>query len=398
MLSALLCAFAATLFAPDSFAQDEPSKSPTAPPSASTSASTSATTTTTSNATSTQANERAKIRHAGVLNAKRDEALLLRASIERPELVRRLIVVYTVSGDDSPHEIPFERAANGPYAAMIPAKDLKAPGIAYMIELESLDGTRSPAFYSRERLHFVHVLDDETDQRERALLKRLHGRRSEITTTAELVRFGQTSATVQDRSVEPINGTYPTVQKKISDQYYRIEASYTYRVLRDVAEFGIRAGVVRGESVVPNETDSSKYKVGLNYGAPTLRIRATDWFHIEGTFLTSVTEVGFSVGGGAAVMLGDPYGQKLTVGFESIQIFGTRGYSRLDLPLTDRVAVAPIIEISDMPHASQAGVRLLTEVGLDLGGGFRGAVRGGYQARNFNSGGPSLGGTIAYAF
>lgn len=395
-----------TLFATATLSQaaraqgDPPVSGPASSSSAttSTSPSSSAPTTTESAPKTAPITERGRVNHAGVLTAKSGQALTLRASIERPELVKRLVVVYTVSGDTNAREIPFERAALGPYAAVIPTSDMKAPGVAYMIEVESLDGSRSPAFASRDRLHIVHVLEEENDARERALLNRLHGRRSELRATAEFVRFGQTPADVQDRSAAPVNGSYPIVRKNISDQYYRVEASYTYRVLRDVAEFGIRAGVVRGESVVPNETDSSKYKVGLNYGAPTLRVRAADWLHFEGTFLTSVTEVGFSVGGGAAVLIGDAYGEKLTIGFESIQIFGTRGYSRLDLPLSSKVMVSPIIEITDMPHAAQAGVRLLTELGYDIGGGFYGALRGGYQARSFNSGGPSVGGTLAYAF
>jgi hypothetical protein len=51
-----------------------------------------------------------------------------------------------------------------------------------------------------------------------------------------------------------------------------------------------------------------------------------------------------------------------------------------------------------MPHAATAGVRLLGEAGFNLGAGFRVDVRGGYQARSFDRGGPSLGGGLAYAF
>jgi hypothetical protein len=63
-----------------------------------------------------------------------------------------------------------------------------------------------------------------------------------------------------------------------------------------------------------------------------------------------------------------------------------------------RFSLAPIIEVSNMPHADRAGVRLVGEVGLALGGGFQVNVRGGYQARSFEQGGPTLGGGLAYAF
>jgi hypothetical protein len=136
----------------------------------------------------------------------------------------------------------------------------------------------------------------------------------------------------------------------------------------------------------------------LNYGAPSVRLRLADICHLEGEFLTSVTEKGFSLGVGAAVLIGDPYGAKLTLGFESIKTFGTRFWSRMDIPATSRVMFSPIIEIADMPHANKFGVRLLGELGFDVGAGFTLAARGGYQARLYTEGGASGGGTLAYAF
>jgi hypothetical protein len=60
--------------------------------------------------------------------------------------------------------------------------------------------------------------------------------------------------------------------------------------------------------------------------------------------------------------------------------------------------LAPILEITTMPHTDVAGVRLLGEAGVDLGAGVRLDVRGGYQARRFDRGGPTRGGGLACAF
>jgi hypothetical protein len=149
---------------------------------------------------------------------------------------------------------------------------------------------------------------------------------------------------------------------------------------------------------VPGVVDASKFNVGLNYGAPFIRLRATDWLHFEGEFLTSITEVGFSLGGGGAVLLGDAYGSHLTLGLEGVDVFGTRGYSRFDVVATPFLRFAPAVEVTNMPHSSSAGVRLLTDVGFDLGKGWIVTVRGGYQARAFASGGPAVGGGVGYAF
>ena len=104
------------------------------------------------------------------------------------------------------------------------------------------------------------------------------------------------------------------------------------------------------------------------------------------------------MGGGGAVLVGDPYGTKIVFGAEGIQVFGVRGYTRLDLVANRRLMVSPIVEVTGMPHAESAGVRLLGEARVDLGKGFGLVGRGGYQARTFNRGGPTLGAGLSYSF
>jgi hypothetical protein len=290
--------------------------------------------------------------------------------------VKSAFVVYHASDDDQVREVPFLRASDGPYVAVIPADQVRAPSIGYAVELEPTQGARRTVFASRAEMQEVEVPGDLEDGRERALSERLGDRRSVVATSAEYVVFGARG--------EPGAET---------DRYWRTEAGYTYRPLRRIVEFGIRAGVVRG----PNP-DPSKPDLGLNYGAPSLRVRLGDIWHVDGEFLTSVTEVGFSVGAGAALLIGDPYGSKLTLGFESIQVFGTRMYSRMDIAARRGLVIAPIVEVTNMPHADRFGVRLLTEARFDAGQGFTFGVLGGYQARVASSGGPALGLNAAYAF
>ena len=70
-------------------------------------------------------------------------------------------------------------------------------------------------------------------------------------------------------------------QVEVDDNYYRLEAAYTYRPLRLITEFSLRIGLLRGHSPVPVEefatrNSEDRFKVGLNYGAPTVRIRLAD--------------------------------------------------------------------------------------------------------------------------
>ncbi len=338
-----------------------------------------------------------RLHHAPVSVSTAHQALLITGDIEHPELVKRAILAYR-TGDSGPYqEVEFKRGAPGPYVAEIPEDAANPPGISYLIEIDGTDGTRTPVFASRAEPHHVLIPEELMDARERALLKRLGGRRSVFAASGEYVDFGYSKAAV-------LNST-GTGTQSVHDEFFRVEGSYTYRPLRFVTEFSLRVGVVRGNSPVPltdalapGKSDADRFKVGLNYGAPTVRLRLSDIVHFEGEFLTSVTETGFSVGTGASVLIGDPYASKLTLGFESIQVFGTRLWSRLDITANNRISVAPVIEVTNMPHADNYGVRLLGEVTGQLGQGFSAAVRGGYQARVSTGGGPSAGATLGYAF
>lgn len=334
------------------------------------------------------------LHHAPLMTARASEDVPVAAALERPDRIRRALLVWTGGGGSG--EVEFQRSSGieYPYVAVIPGTSV-AGRLAYAIELETVDGARVPVFATRAEPHPVTILDSPGDAREAALLARLGGRRSVVAGSGEFVHFGSVDADVLVPS--PAGGA-ALERRSVRDQYYRVEGSYTYRLLGTISEFGIRAGVVRGRSLVPGEVDPSKYEVGLNYRAPRARLRLEDWLHVDGELLTSVTEVGFSVGGGGAVLLGDPYGSKLVLGGESIQVFGSRGYSRLDLVANRTLTVSPTVEVTTMPHADRAGVRLLTDVGFELGRGLRLDLRGGYQARTFQRGGPSLGGALSYAF
>jgi hypothetical protein len=240
--------------------------------------------------------------------------------------------------------------------------------VSYAIEVETADGTREAIFASRASPHRVTVLDDAVDAREGTLLARLHGRRSVVDASGEFASFGSKH-----------------------DQFFRTEGTYTYRMLGLVSEFGMRAGVVRGDSTAHGA-------VGLNYGAPRIRLRLADVFHVEGELLASVTEVGFSNGGGGAIILGDAYGSNLMLGFEGVQVFGVRAYTKLNIVANRWLSVAPTVEVTNMPHAEDVGVRLLGDARIDFGRGFHASVRGGYQARTFASGGPTIGAGLGYGF
>lgn len=313
------------------------------------------------------------VHHSPISSAVEKRPLVFVVELDDPHLVRRVALVFQSAGH-ALEELDLRRGERG-YEATIPESKVVGT-LAYAIEVERTDGTRVAVFASREAPHPVRLLPEATDEREARLLTRLGGRRSVVSASSEYADF------------DASNGT--------SDYFWRVEGRYVYRPLRTVAEFGIRGGVIRGES-------GGSSLVGLNYGAPSLRLRMHEHWHLELEGMASISDEGFSTGGGMALMIGDPYASKLVLGMAFVGLsddsyFGSRFYSRVDLAAHERVTVSPIIEITDMPNAERWGVRLLAEIGIDLGAGFVAGLQGGYQARVSATGGPSVGGSLALGF
>lgn len=330
-----------------------------------------------------------RVEHTPLIAAPRRQPLRLTATFREADRLTAAYVIYRTETSGGLRQAMFRRSSLGDgWIAEIPSDQLGGDTFAYSIEGRAADGDHLPLFASREDPQRVQLQDARTDAAEAGALARLGGRRSVVATSFDYVSFGRRAPGVA--SVTPVPGEPQVV--KSDDRYVRAEAGYTYRVLRDIAEFGLRIGVVRGSS------PGRDREVGLNYGAPHLRVRAAPFLHFEGAIFTGITEVGFAFGVGGSVHLGDPYGTKLVLGLETIEVFGTRGYSRLDVGGPLGFTLSPTVEITDMPHATATGVRLLLEASRPVAGGFTLAARGGYQARDEATGGPTLGIGAAYAF
>lgn len=333
-------------------------------------------------AASTPPSPRVRFHHAPVAAAQEGAELVIEAGLDDPHLARAVTLIYR-SADGALHEVPFRRSEEG-YRSAIPAEHVQGK-LAYAVEVVTTDGQVTPVFASRTDMQPVQLLPDAAGERQALLLARLGGRRSVATVGSEYASFGS--------------------QDDIVDAFWRVEGRYTYRPLTTVAEFWIRGGVMRGTTPATDEDagDLVESERGLNYGAPGVRFRLADAWHIELEGMASISDEGFSTGGGFDLLIGDPYGSKLVLGAAFVGLgeatyFGSSFTSRVDIAAHERVTLSPIIEITDMPNAEQFGVRLLADIGVDFGGGFSADLQGGYQARVAASGGPSIGGSASLAF
>ena len=343
-------------------------------------------------AAATEAQVVPELSHTPVSTAQSGQSLELVADLSHPQLLKRAVLLHRGPGEANFHEVPFRRGPDH-YRAALGAESVRATGLSYAIELELPSGERIPGFASRAEPFDVQVQLSKEEADEKAALMRLNGHRSVTSLSGEWVTFGKTKAAVLPAEF----GAAPMSVSR-DDDYYRLEASYTYRPLRTVNEFGVRLGLVRGSSPQDATLAGTDLDVGLNYAAPWLRLRLSDSVYATGHLVTGVTEVDFSLGIGAQLTLGDPYGASLGVGFETIEGFGSRFFTRVNILVSEGLVLSPIIEATDMPNAGTYGVRLLAELGFQLTPQFKLAVLGGYQARNAVSGGPSLGTTASLSF
>jgi hypothetical protein len=333
------------------------------------------------------------VHHAPVTVGSAHEPISILADITDADLVRHAFVVYrnAKSVNSATSELAtvelLRTSGEARYRADIPARDVLAPFVDYTIEFERQDGTRMSAFASRGAMHRVAVATDYLDLREQALLSRVHGRRSVSEVRFDYASFGTSRAFTAD-----------TGFRSIQDRFYRVEAAYTFRPLRVVTEFTVKLGVLRGTSPAPSANTPGDLDVGLNYTAPSVRLRLVDWLHVDLEGLTSLTEKGFELGGAAQFVVGDPYGSKVLAGAQSLHGFGSRFWSRVDIPAGSRLVLSPIVEATNWPHADQYGVRLLFEIAVDLSSGLGATLGGGYQARESTSGGPSAAVGVRYTF
>ena len=111
-----------------------------------------------------------------------------------------------------------------------------------------------------------------------------------------------------------------------------------------------------------------------------------------------VSQSGFELGGALALVVGEPEGTGLELGFEGVTGLGVTGRLRLGWATVPRVPMGATIELTNFPTGDAAGVRLLFDAGYELYPGALLRVTGGYRGWTSVVGGPSLAADLLLAF
>ncbi|MSP17782.1 MAG: hypothetical protein EXR73_14450 [Myxococcales bacterium] len=297
---------------------------------------------------------------------------------------------------------PFGRIGEGDfYLATIPAVVVAAPGFEYYVASTVADDVAVvPAsrwhFATPDNPHRVQVHESRAAIMRRRELERVGNRRARARVAAEWIDFG--AQRFGDLT--------------LADRYYRVDADFTYRVLR-FPLYSLRFGYtrLRGDTPafvggVPGPADDTTrcggeddqpdcndvLPAGFDGGWFETRFRVTSLIDLDLRGIAAATATTIHPGFRVEARIGPESGSHVAFGTEGIADTGSSWYMRLAWDTVPRLPMAATIEITDLPSENRkSGVRLVYDIGYQLSDGLRLGLRAGYQARESLVGGVSAG-------
>lgn len=327
------------------------------------------------------------VRHVPPAEALPAEPLSLSAQVDRA-WESTLEIRYRAVGTSAWQAEAFRREADDRYAVTIPAESIMPPGVEYFI-VSTLDGAEpAPQFASADSPHRVHVYRDEEEVRREAYLAKYEDRKARAHVAFQYVDFG--SRTLDDRSIR--------------DSYYRVDADFSYRLLRFPLS-ALRFGYTRLEGDVPvteRGDDPDQMCEVLDDCQEEAGFKVGGWFELRFTFVDGVeldargiviaTTSGFEVGGRGEFRIGVEDSTHVAIGGEYLGEAGSDAFVRLGWGTVPGLPMAATVQVTDLPAKHRAaGVRLLYDIQRPLENGLKVGLRIGYQARDQLIGGVTAG-------
>ncbi len=297
--------------------------------------------------------------------------------------------------------VPFGKAPDGTWAALVEAKEVVPPRLEYYITSQEAGGPAVERFASAGAPHPVLVIPSDEDVSRQDRLLRYRGQRSRARLSGEWASFGP-------RGHLAGGASYP-------DRYYHLEAEYLYRILGFVSY--VRFGVVRLRGTVPppeafsaGVSTNPARDTGMDYGYAEISLAPAEVIGLQGKLLLGADDLGFASGAGASVRIGEATRSHLEVGGQVIQRIGFDAFVRFAWDTVPRWPMSLALHVTDQPAATlkpgvpptapesqrtdkgaPAGVRAVWEVGYEVSRQLTAVIQAGYQARASTAGGPTLG-------
>jgi len=268
--------------------------------------------------------------------------------------------------------VPFQRASDGDFEAVINARDLQPPGIEYYIASTDRDGHDRLHFGSPTAPHPVVAIGETDELVEAERLARHHGHRSSFELRGQYTLYGR-------RLAAPYDSYDDTTTNPNSDRYWVGEAEYTYRRLGALYDLFFGIGVMRGDFAtvdvngqsVPASVAPGTDAPGLNYGYGGVTLELLRNLSVAGRLTLGASARGFAAGVGGLVRIGRIAGTRFEIGGELLQDAGNKGFLRFAWDTVPRVPMALTMEVDGWPDAdaNPTGTRLFYQAGVELPAG-----------------------------
>jgi hypothetical protein len=335
-----------------------------------------------------------------------DEPLEIPATATEAWRLARLDLRYRRAGASEWLTVPFRRTSTGDWAAVIPGSEVAAPAVEYYIVSQDREGRARNHFASEGQPHRVEVSGLTSEQEEQIRLDRYQGRRHRFAVRSDWSDFGDRSAL----GWVPNPEDYAAPQTRLrTDDYVETRFDYTYRILGIVHAIHFGVGSLRGhapELEWRDETDDPRAegegKPGFDYGWSGITFEFHRYFAMGLDVYLGGSQFGFDGGGGGFLRIGNTAETHLDLAVDYVSNMGYRAACTFAWDTVPHVPMSLTAEFTDWVYPDDSagdGVRFWFAASPNVWRGLIFDLRVGYAARHgSNTGGPIVGGGIAYEF
>ena len=257
--------------------------------------------------------------------------------------------------------VPFARAPEGDYLAVIPASVVRRAGLLYAIVSEAGDGETRDHFATQKSPHAVVVHGRSPSEEQEEQLARYGGHRARFTAAGSVVAYGTRLQTDADGH-EGESDAY-------SDRYWQGDVEFLYRPLNVVHDFRLGFHALRGEwSEIDGEAPDRGRSPGLYYAHGEVNFEVHRWFSVGLRPIIGVNAAGFVVGGGGAARVGDIAGTHFQASVDGIGEVGYLSDLRFHWATVPGFPMALGVEFSNWPASDESGgaANLSYDVGWEM--------------------------------
>ncbi|MBI5499696.1 MAG: hypothetical protein HY907_05605 [Deltaproteobacteria bacterium] len=318
--------------------------------------------------------------HDPPLEACTGDAVELVVAIDAPDMIR-LVQMHVRHEDERGYrEFDLTRDGDFYFRGTIPAEFVREDGFQYFLVAVTTAGAEVPLGGTPERPIAVPV-------EERFEAPPVRSDRSNLHTSFEYVDF--------------------YVNSFARDYYLKFEADFRYVVGSWFYALRMGFGIFDGSGGPVETTDwtgndeslPDPEPISYRYGFTELEFRFHELFYLIGRISfgsASAYELGGRapealVGGGGRIRIGRPNGTNLELGGGYTEALGYEANVSVNLGLVEDVPLRAHIIVTDMPLNDDLGVRLVAEAGWRPTPWFEFAGLAGYDIRDINHTGLSLG-------